>query len=155
MRLEPRAIAMLLLVPAVSCGGPGGPELVVDRTACGHCGMLISEPAYAAAFALPDEQARVFDDVACLLAALEAAAADGAPTEAAAVWVHAYEEERWLAAAGAAFVRSASFRTPMGGGVVALSGLDAARRLAERVEGEVIEDFGLLTTVVARSGGRG
>src|SRR5215204_3815382 len=64
----------LALVVACSARPSGPPEIVVDRTACSHCGMLISEPLYAAAFQVTGAEARVFDDIGCLRKALGTAA---------------------------------------------------------------------------------
>ena len=74
MRLMPTVLGAALLVTA-ACGVKAGglPEIEVDRTACSHCGMLISEPLYAAAYQAPGAAARVFDDIGCLRDAARAA----------------------------------------------------------------------------------
>jgi nitrous oxide reductase accessory protein NosL len=41
--------ALTLLSAACHANVAGAPQIVVDTTACSHCGMLVSEPAYAAA----------------------------------------------------------------------------------------------------------
>ena len=54
-----------------ACGvkADGPPDIVVDRTACATAGCSISEPVYAAAYRTPRSEARVFDDIGCLLEA--------------------------------------------------------------------------------------
>ena len=49
MRHAVRVVFVAML--AVACGARSAtpPEIVVDRTACHHCGMLISDRRYAAA----------------------------------------------------------------------------------------------------------
>src|SRR5262245_24799777 len=69
--MSARVLMILGLAASVACGvrADGPPEILVDRTACSHCGMLISEPLYAAAYRAPGADPRVFDDIGCLLEA--------------------------------------------------------------------------------------
>src|SRR5688500_12526588 len=60
------SLAASLAVSACSAKPSGPPAIEIDRTACSHCGMLISEPLYAAAYQTPRAEARVFDDIQCL-----------------------------------------------------------------------------------------
>ena len=92
----------------------GPPEIVVDRTPCSHCGMLISEPLYAAAYQAPGADARVFDDIGCLR---DAARREG--RGALRIWFHDAADGRWIDGVEAVFVASPSIRTPMGGGMLA------------------------------------
>lgn len=125
------ASGMLIALLATACGTSAGepPELRVDRTACDHCSMLISDTRYAAAYRLAGET-RVFDDVGCLLAELR----EEPRADAARVWFRDFEEDRWISASAARFVR-VSFHTPMGGGIVAVEGTGRAGRFAA-VSGE-------------------
>lgn len=141
-RLRAAAAAAALLAACAVASGP--PELVIDRTPCGRCGMLVSEPAYAAAYRTA-AGAQVFDDAGCLLAAL----AEEPGRATAEVWFRDLERDAWVPAAQAVFVRSKSFRTPMGGGIVALADRAGAERLARRRGGEVIPSFAAL-----KAGGR-
>jgi copper chaperone NosL len=113
------AIASLFLS---SCGSAasGPPPIVLDETACAHCGMLVSDLAFAAAYRAEGGDARVFDDFACLLREL--------PSAKVRVWVKDYETSEWLDAGSAFFVRSESIETPMGGGIVAFSSREAAEK---------------------------
>ena len=61
------SIVFALLSAACSAKAAGAPDIVVDVTACSHCGMLVSEPVYAAAFQAPGKEPRVFDDIGCML----------------------------------------------------------------------------------------
>ena len=47
------AAAAAVLTTACGVKADGPPEIEVDRTSCAHCGMLISEPVYAAAYRTP------------------------------------------------------------------------------------------------------
>lgn len=130
------AISMLIVACAARAGGP--PEIVVDRTACSHCGMLISELIYAAASQVPDAEARVFDDIGCLLSTMEAGQA------APRVWVQDAEGGGWIEGDAATFVTSPKIRTPMGGGTLAFRSADAAARAAAGVGGDVVTSLSAL-----------
>ena len=117
---------------AMGCGvaADGPPEIVVDRTACSHCGMLISEPVYSAAFQEAGEPARAFDDIGCLLKA------SGTASASLRFWFHDVSHGGWIDGTEATFVASSKIRTPMGGGIVAFrDGAAAASQPGERIAG--------------------
>jgi copper chaperone NosL len=122
---------------AAACGvrAEGPPEIVVDRTPCSHCGMLISELLYAAAYQAPGEAARVFDDIGCLRDAARAETGD------LRIWVHDATDGQWLNAFEAVYVASPSIRTPMGGGLLAFRQPAAADRAAAQHRGRVIRSI--------------
>lgn len=129
-----RWAGLLALVAGCTSGPVGPPEIVVDRTACHRCSMLVSEPAFAAA-ALPAgaESARVFDDAACLFAwtAEEPGAAE------ARMWFQDALGGGWLEAAEAVLAVVPGGLTPMGSGVVAFRDGAAAREFADARGGEM------------------
>jgi nitrous oxide reductase accessory protein NosL len=138
------AVALLIIGCGTAAGGP--PEIIVDRTACDHCLMLISDPAYSAAFQI-DERIRVFDDIGCLLVEL----AEEANRDEAQVWVHDVGDGSWLAAADAIFVRSSQISTPMASGIVAVGDRSAATELASRRDGEIFDSLEDLLTQVTEA----
>ena len=126
-------IGVALLVVACSAAPAAGPpEIVVDRTACSHCGMLISEPVYAAAYRAEGAEALVFDDIGCLR---KAAREESTPLT---LWFHDADDRSWIGGAATVFVESAAIRTPMGGGLVAYRDRAAAERAADKYNGRVI-----------------
>lgn len=129
---------------AASADGP--PQIVVDRTACAHCGMLVSEPAFAAAYRAPAGAARVFDDIDCLLEATKTAT----DPHRLQFWFHDVRDGRWMTGDEAIFVKAADPRTPMGGGLTAYRDADGAERAAERHRGRVL---GRLSDVMRSGGG--
>jgi nitrous oxide reductase accessory protein NosL len=160
--------ALGALVLATACSGPptGPPEIVLDRSTCFSCGMLISEPAYAAGYRVGPRTA-VFDDIGCLLADLgkpgpgtdesaDGTAQSRAAVETSEVWF-LDGDQRWIAAADAVFVRSPRLETPMGGHIEAFSDRARAERTAARVGGVVVESFAELMagTRAAALGGEG
>ena len=146
MALKLGVLAAGLLFAACAARADAPPELVVDRTACSHCRMLISEPVYAAASQAPGAAARVFDDLGCLLAA-----ARHAPGDAGRVWVHDARTGAWIDGRAAVFVTAASLQTPMGSGVIAFADREAAEEAARIHNGRLVSSFDRL---MAGEGGR-
>jgi copper chaperone NosL len=135
MRMGRLVLAAALLTAACGARPEGPPEIVVDRTPCSRCGMLISEPLYAAAYQAPGAEARVFDDIGCLRDA--ARGERGAVT----IWVRDAVDGRWMDGFEATVVASPSIRTPMGGGMLAYRDPAAADRGARRHKGRVIRSI--------------
>ena len=135
MKLGGLVLAAALLSAACGERAQGPPEIVVDRTPCSRCGMLISEPLYAAAYQAPGADARVFDDIGCLR--------DAARREhdALRIWLHDAADGRWMNGFEAILVSSPSIRTPMGGGMLAYRNPSAADRAAGQHNGRVIRSI--------------
>jgi nitrous oxide reductase accessory protein NosL len=142
VRLTALTIALLASVSCRSSAAGGPPEILIDRTACSHCGMLISELAYAAAYQVRGSEARVFDDIGCLVKA-----APKEPRTDVRFWFHDVSSLEWIAGERtAAFVASADIRTPMGGGILAYRDLAAARQAAGARRGEIMPSLSDLLT---------
>lgn len=111
----PAAGALLLAASIVGCtGADGPPAITLDRSACGHCRMLVSELRTAAAWRTADGTMEVFDDIGCLLDAMR-----DQPAAPEKVWVHEAGGEGWLEADAAAFTFDRDVWTPMGSGLLA------------------------------------
>lgn len=131
------ALALALLLSVAGCGGGesgGPPEIRYGRDICVQCGMIVSEPRFAAAYRLPDGTEKVFDDLGGLLlyghATGELATAE--------VWVHDVETEEWVGADSAWFVATANAHTPMGYGIVAFSERGRAQAFAGGAGADVL-----------------
>lgn len=135
MRFALLGVAMLL-VTSCRVAAVGPPDIVVDRTPCSHCGMLISEPVYAAAYETAGGETRVFDDFGCLRNAVRAEGV--VPTR---VWVHDATSAEWMDGGAAAFVASQEIRTPMGGGVLAYRRIEDAERAAAKHKGRIVRSL--------------
>ena len=125
-------VAFALLATACSAKAAGPPEIVVDRTACSHCGMFVSEPAYAAAYHAPGKEPRVFDDIGCMLEALRRETASPI-----AIWLQDAAGAGWIDADDAVVVAAPRLRTPMSGGLIAYADAAAAQQAAAAHGGEV------------------
>jgi nitrous oxide reductase accessory protein NosL len=113
------------------------PEIVVDRTACSHCRMFVSEAIYAAAYRVDAAEPKVFDDIACLVASMrrESLSSDSSGFR---VWFQDGNGGGWIERGTPVFVSSAVFRTPMGGGVLAYRDAAAAAQAASTYQGQVV-----------------
>lgn len=129
-------MGLVMLAAGAACGvkADAPPHIEVDRTPCSHCGMLVSEPTFAAAYRRDGFDARIFDDIQCLL---NAASGEANP-ERLRFWFHDAATAAWIDRTEAVFVRSARLRTPMGGGLVAFSGRAAAAHGAHQHQGQVV-----------------
>jgi nitrous oxide reductase accessory protein NosL len=139
MKSAPILLATVVWLAACGARADGPPAIVVDRSACSHCGMLISVPVYAAALRIPDGGERVFDDIGCLIAAVRRSSLTGAR-----FWFQDAAGSGWIDGDSAVFLASARLRTPMGGGVAAYRTVAEAAQAGGRLGGEVIASFGAL-----------
>lgn len=135
MRMGGLVLAAALLSAACGVRAEGPPEIVVDRTPCSRCGMLISETLYAAAYQAPGADARVFDDIGCLRDAARS------EPDGLRIWVHDASDGRWMNGYEAVLVSAPSIRTPMGGGMLAYRDPAAADRAASSHNGRVIRSI--------------
>jgi hypothetical protein len=123
----------LVMILAGCAGAPDRPPaIVIDRTACARCGMLVSEARFAAASRTGAEAARIFDDIGCLVADQRES-----KRPADRFWFHDAGSGEWIAGPPS-FIQSTSIRTPMGGGILAFGGLDDAKQAARRQHDAVI-----------------
>ena len=143
-------LIVTLAAAATACGAraDGPPAIEVDRTACSHCGMLVSERAYAAAYRSAGGEPRVFDDIKCLLDAV----AREPEMDRLQFWFHDAASAAWIGGSEAVFVTSPQLRTPMGGGAIAFRDRAAALDWAARNGGTLVES---LQALESRIGGAG
>ncbi len=128
-------LALVVSGCASSVDASGPPEIVYGRDLCVECGMLITEPRFAAAYWV-DGEARRFDDIGNMLAhGIEQGEIE---VDSQSVWVHDYEHEVWLSADDAHYVHAPGLATPMGWGLVAVETRDRADLLAAERGGEVL-----------------
>ena len=134
-----RHLPALVIVAAIGGCAPavdGPPEIRVDRSACAHCTMLISEPRYAAAYRIEGAY-KSFDDVGCLLNAL----ADERSDAVVRLWFRDVRDDAWITEEQAMFVRADSLRTPMAGGIVATAHVAEWERLVAKPDATAYASF--------------
>ena len=128
--------AVVVVASWVGCGG-GGPrpvEIVVNEDICSLCRMAVSERRFAAEVVTEEGRVEVFDDVGCLVDWL---GENGRPA-GAGTFVVDYRTGEWLAAEGAAYVRSPELSTPMGHGIVAFRDWGTAEAARRELGGAVV-----------------
>lgn len=130
-----RALALLLTLAACATAGPV--PLQWGVASCSHCHMTLADRRYGAEIVTVRGRAYPYDDAGCAAEAI--ATGEVAAAEVGGVWVVDYTDaDRLLPADSATFVRSATFRTPMGSGLAAAPDPRAAAALAARVQGTVL-----------------
>jgi copper chaperone NosL len=133
-------VVFALLSSACGAKRMGPPEIAVDRTACSHCGMFVSEPVYAAAYQAAAHEPRVFDDIGCMLNAVRRETASPIT-----FWLQDAAGGGWVGADEAFILVSSRLQTPMSGGVIAFADKAAAQHAASKHGGRVVQSLdGLL-----------
>jgi copper chaperone NosL len=137
-------VALALVTAACGASAAGPPTIAIDATACSYCGMLVSEPEYAAAYRPAGGEPWIFDDIGCMVKALRH---EKAPI--VEIWVQDAAGGGWIDAGEAVFVSSPNIRTPMHGGILAYPTARAAADAAAGHGGDVIASF---TDLMNRTG---
>ena len=111
-----------------ACGGGEGalqpPEIYYGQDTCDRCGMLISDPRFAAALLTVEGESRKYDDIGCLLDDYTHSG-----IKAAGIYVHDYNTGAWLDAKAPNFLQI-DMHTPMASGLVAFGDRAAAEAFA-------------------------
>lgn len=133
-----RRLALLgcFLLVATACGQAGlAPVDLNPEDMCSMCRMAISEKRFAAEFITRDGEAMKFDDIACMRDHVR----EKKNEELIAAWyVSDYDSAAWLNARTANFIISDRFKTPMGGGIIAVELSSRAATLAQENNARVI-----------------
>lgn len=119
----------LLVLLLLACTAAGPVPLRWGEEACRHCHMTLADRRFGAELVGVTGRTYAFDDAGC---AAEFVATGGiAESEIGSAWVvDLLAPDSLLDAATAAFVRSDSFPTPMGSGIVATRTPGAADSIA-------------------------
>ena len=137
-------VAPVLLVVGIALGCQSSdeklPEVVVDRSECAKCRMLISDARFAGL--LKTSEYLMFDDLGCMLSYQ----LNVHPQDLRGSWVRDYYSNTWIETKDAIFYRQDDIKTPMGYGYVGASKRDsepAATKIAVRLENSTAlqEDF--------------
>ena len=114
-------VALFILAACQAQADPSQPpEIFYGEDVCVECGMIISEPRFAASYYTTDGDARHFDDIGGM--AVHHAEHQENITQ---FWVHDFDTEDWIKADQGYFVMSDQVHSPMNYGIVAFS--DEAR----------------------------
>lgn len=128
------SLAFILLVACQSQADLSQPpEIFYGEDLCEECGMIISDPRFAAAYYTQNGDARQFDDIGGM-AVHHAEHQEGI----AQFWVHDFETEEWIKAEQAYFVMSDQVHSPMDYGIVAFSDEIRAKEFASDINAMVM-----------------
>ena len=106
------------------------PDIKYNRDVCDSCGMIISDPKFAAATLMTNGETRKFDDIGDMVAYH----AQHSELQVKAWFVHDYPTQAWIRAEDAFFVVSREkLITPMGRGVAAFSAQSAAEAFSKNL----------------------
>lgn len=112
------ACALLWLLACSSGARPlSPPTIAVGHDVCTACGMIISEPRFAAAIVSEQSSPLVFDDLGEAVSWLRERPVPGTSV----LFVHDYPTRKWHRAADCTFVRVPGLATPMGSGLLAFA----------------------------------
>jgi len=145
----PELFVCLAVAAAAGCGGGADPArtpptIAYGEDVCAACGMIVSDPRYAAALVVQEEPAGtrtlLFDD----LGELFAYERERPQLRVLRRWVRdaassvesASDPSAWLALEEAWCVFAESLQTPMATGVAAYGSQEAAERSAQAHDGE-------------------
>lgn len=129
-----RLVVLAGVATVLACAAPAPRPIVYGTDQCAHCHMTVADPRYAAELVTRTGKVLVFDDIGCLAAYLATGAV--APGAAHSTWAHDYlTPAQWMPAGDLSFVRSDSFHTPMGSGLVALARPQVADSIRAAVGG--------------------
>jgi copper chaperone NosL len=149
-----RILLMLTVALALTLGGCGDsvdpdepPEIRYGVDVCTHCGMIISEEAYAAGLVSSDGETAIFDDIGEMIDVVQ----DEGVNERR-VWVKDFESLEWLDGIRSFYVLSDTLITPMGSGVVAFADRPDAEAFADEHAGTVMTWEEILTELTYRPG---
>lgn len=132
------ALLFILLLVVTACGGnaeaaPVPPEIHYGQDLCEFCGMIISDPRYAAGYLTADGEDHLFDDIGNMFQShLQK------QDEVRAFFVHDYKTQRWIRAETAHYMLSPKLLTPMLHGLAAFPTAEEAEVLAAELEGKVL-----------------
>lgn len=129
-------VVFVTLVLAACADGPR--EVRIGAEECAHCRMLITERRFNAQLLTDRGRTYVFDSIECMAAFL-AEATDVSEDRFRSFWVTDFDEPgRWLPVDEARFLKSDHMRSPMGAGLSAYAGAEAASEARALHGGELL-----------------
>jgi copper chaperone NosL len=130
-------LALWLGVPLAACASgadPLPPDIAYDQDVCDQCGMIISDPRFAAALTMADGRSLKFDDPGEMFEYHRQN-----PDQAVRAWhAHDYRSGEWIRGEQAFYVFSADLRSPMGYGIAVFAERPAAEAFAHGIGGQVL-----------------
>lgn len=113
---------------------PKPPAIAYGRDTCDACGMIISEPRFAAAILTMDGKTLKFDDAGEMFSY-----SGRHPELKVRVWfVHDYNSQNWISGQTAFYLMASGVKSPMGTGIAAFADKASAEASANRLGVQVL-----------------
>ncbi|MCZ2100074.1 MAG: nitrous oxide reductase accessory protein NosL [Chitinophagales bacterium] len=133
--LKKRNVAILGLFMMMSCAPDGPDPIALNKDACEHCKMTISNGQFAGEIITKKGRVYKFDDMFCVRDYRE----ENPDMELKATYIHYFLGDNELIPAESAFyVKSSEFRSPMGGNIAAFKSEAEALEYQSKMNGELI-----------------
>jgi len=142
----------VLALLAVGCAAPAPRPLVIGPDGCSHCHMRLADTRFGAELVTRTGKVLPFDDAGCLATFVQGDRPEAKQIHS--LWVSDFARpDRLLPVEQAAFVRHASFRTPMDHGIVALATAAAADSVLAGLggDGDRLDWSGVLRATAERN----
>ena len=104
-------ISSIIILMLLSACEPQRQDIFYGEEECAHCSMLISEPQFAGQLLTETGRHFNFDAIECLVAFKEGGTV--AEEDIHSMWVPGFDDETWLPAREAYFLRSPNLPSPM------------------------------------------
>ncbi len=119
-----------------SCAPDGPQPITLNKDACEHCKMTISNGQFAGEIITQKGRVYMFDDMFCVRDYIE----EHPEMERKATYIHYYLGNNELIPAESAFyVKSPDFKSPMNGNIAAFKTEDEAKTYQTKMNGELIQ----------------
>lgn len=127
------SITLLLFLSACS---PERQEIYYGEEECSHCSMIISEPRFAGQLLTSKGRHFNFDAIECMVAFIESETTEKGDIHS--IWVPGFNNEAWIPADEAHYLRSDNLQSPMSMNLSAYQDLSAAEEYRRNYTGEVL-----------------
>lgn len=115
-------VLSMLLLAGCSQSVQAAPQIEYDRDVCDQCGMIISEPRFAATYRTTEGEDKKFDEIGGMLVMADLLG----HFESADFWANDYNSEEPIPVNEAFFVRGGEVTSPMDFRIVAFDTQEAA-----------------------------
>lgn len=129
-------IPTLMMLVLLSACEPERQEIFYGEEECAHCSMIIADPQFAGQLLTSTGNHHNFDTIECMAAYVETDAIDDEDIHS--LWVASFDEEKWIRADEAYFLRSDNLASPMSMNLTAHEGSEIAQQHQQEYTGEVL-----------------
>ncbi|MEX0929559.1 MAG: nitrous oxide reductase accessory protein NosL, partial [Balneolales bacterium] len=129
-------LPFIILLAVVHACKPERQEIFYGEEECAHCSMIISNPQYSSQLLTVKGRHYNFDAIECLSAFIESG--NMKQEEIHSLWVRGFNDEEWVPAEQAHFLKSRNLVSPMSLNISAYCHRDAAEEYQRNHSGEIL-----------------